>query len=145
MMEIRPYIPGDDGDLTELMADLGYPTTMDKMIQRMEVISATPHCYTFVAVKDGAVVGMIGCRDIYYYEEDGVVTQISILVTKQELQGQGIGKALVTFAEQWAREKGSNALYLTSGIKPERERAHAFYKRMGFAVTGYRFVKPLKQ
>jgi len=36
-----------------------------------------------------------------------------------------------------------NVLHLTSGIRPERERAHAFYQKRGFQVTGYRFVKKL--
>ncbi len=29
------------------------------------------------------------------------------------------------------------------GIKPERVKAHEFYKANGFEITGYRFVKRL--
>jgi GNAT superfamily N-acetyltransferase len=96
-----------------------------------------------MAIMDGQVVGMVGCRDIYYYEDDGFVIQISLLVTKRELQGQGIGTALITFVEQWAVDRGANNLYLTSGNKPERKKAYELYKRMGFEITGYRFVKKL--
>lgn len=143
-MEIRPYQSGDLESLTELMSDLGYPTTGSSMRDRMKIINANPLYYTFIALKDNLVVGMAGCRDIFYYEADGFVIQISALVVKKDYQGQGIGKALITFVEQWAQERGANSLYLTSGIKPEREKAHDFYKGMGFEITGYRFVKSFR-
>lgn len=142
-MDIRKYNFSDLNHLTELMEDLGYPTTSEKMKARMEVMEATPSYFTFVAIKDERVVGMVGCRDIYYYEDDGFVIQISLLITKGSYQRQGIGKALISFIEHWAIERGANSLYLTSGIKPERQKAHKFYEKMGFAITGYRFVKKL--
>lgn len=64
---------------------------------------------------------------------------------KKEYEGQGIGRSLVGFAEEWALGRGSNVLYLTSGIRPERIRAHEFYKSIGFDTTGYRFVKKLER
>jgi hypothetical protein len=42
-------------------------------------------------------------------------------------------------------ERGANNLYLTSGNKPERKKAHELYKRMGFEITGYRFVKKINK
>jgi GNAT superfamily N-acetyltransferase len=143
MIKIRLYSQDDLVSLTELMADLGYPTSIDKMRRRMEFIEAVPLYHTFVAVINEQVVGMMGIRQVYYYEEDGLVTQISALVTKEGFQGQGIGSALVKHVEEWAIKQESNCLYLTSGIKPERVKAHEFYKALGFEVTGYRFVKKL--
>jgi GNAT superfamily N-acetyltransferase len=109
----------------------------------MEIIQHLPLYYTFVATIDSHVVGMIGCREVYFYEGDGVAVQISALVTKKEYQGQGVGKAMIAFVEQWAKEKGATNLYLTSGNRPEREQAHLFYQKMGFGTTGYRFVKTI--
>ncbi|WP_063892601.1 GNAT family N-acetyltransferase [Paenibacillus sp. Leaf72] len=142
-MFIRSYEQQDVEAVIELMADLGYPTNKEALSARMEKIASIPSYYTFVAVRDGQAVGMIGCRDIFYYEEDGMVVQISLLVTKQSEQGSGIGTALVAYTEQWARERGASALYLTSGIKESRKKAHAFYEARGFDITGYRFVKKL--
>lgn len=143
MIEIRPYQPEDVDALTELMAELGYPSTVDKMRQRMEKMESIPLYYTFVAVIHSQVVGMVGVRELFYYEDDGTVTQISALVTRHDYQGQGIGRALVHYVEEWAAQRESNGLVLTSGIKPERARAHEFYKALGFDVTGYRFVKQI--
>jgi ribosomal protein S18 acetylase RimI-like enzyme len=144
MITIRPFQSIDLDDLTELMSDLGYPTTVEKMKNRMELINTVPKHSTYVAVMHEKVVGMIGIRDVYFYEEDGIATQISLLVMKSDFEGRGIGKKLVRFVEDLAIKNGSNCLLLTSGIKPERERAHHFYKAIGFEVTGYRFVKKLR-
>jgi GNAT superfamily N-acetyltransferase len=143
MINIRTYCTEDLVSITELMHDLGYPTTVEKMTIRMDIIEKIPSMLTFVATMKEQIVGMVGFRQVFSYEEDGFVTQISLLVTKKEYQGQGIGRALVGFAEEWTLERGSDMLYLSSGIKPERIRAHEFYKSIGFDVTGYRFVKKL--
>ncbi|MNZ97458.1 hypothetical protein D3C78_1166960 [compost metagenome] len=50
---------------------------------------------------------------------------------------------MVQYAEKWASDQGSKMLVLTSGMKPERMRAHEFYKARGFKATGYRFVKKI--
>jgi GNAT superfamily N-acetyltransferase len=143
MTVIRPYRPSDLEAMTELMADLGYPTTMENMAVRMAAMEANPDYFTFVLEAAGQVAAMIGVRQMYFYEGDGLTTCISALVTRSSEQGKGHGKQLIRFIEGWAREMGSGSLNLTSGIKPEREVAHAFYKKMGFEITGYRFVKQL--
>ncbi len=140
---IRPYRSTDSEALTLLMDDLGYPTKTEDMRKRMQKIESLTDYHTFVAELEGIVAGMIGIREVYYYEGDGLVTQISLLVVKSDCQGQGLGRALIRFVERWAKQHGSSSLYLTSGMKPERVRAHAFYERNGFAKNGYRFVKSL--
>ncbi|MUG43563.1 GNAT family N-acetyltransferase [Paenibacillus woosongensis] len=142
MVLIRKYNSSDLEAVTDLMADLGYPTDVDSMKQRMKLIENNPGYFTFVAtIQDHEVVGMIGTRLVHYYEGDGVTVQISIVVVREDLQGKEIGKELLAFIENWAKEKGANSLYLSSGIKPERIKAHEFYKKNGFDINGYRFVK----
>ncbi|WP_337101242.1 GNAT family N-acetyltransferase [Paenibacillus sp. YIM B09110] len=143
MIQIRSYLPEDIEAIAELMLDLGYPSTTEQMKSRMDRLGASNENETFVAVIEDIVVGMIGFRKLYYYEADGFVVHINVLVTKHEYQGRGVGKQLMAYTESWARKQGANALYLTSGIKPERERAHTFYRNLGFETTGYRFVKTL--
>ncbi len=46
------------------------------------------------------------------------------------------------YAEDRARELGCKGTWLISGFGLEEE-AHKFYARLGYQVTGYRFVKPL--
>lgn len=143
MILIRNYRPEDMEEMAALMLDLGYPTTTEQMKSRIDRLGQSNENVTLVATTQDKVVGMIGFRYLYYYEADGFVVHINVLVTKSEYQGQGVGKQLIAYTEQRAREQGANALYLTSGMKPERERAHTFYRNLGFQTTGYRFVKPL--
>ncbi|WP_223829928.1 GNAT family N-acetyltransferase [Paenibacillus arenilitoris] len=143
MIRIRTFEADDLAAVAGLMRDLGYPSPIERLRSRMDVIERMPDYFTFVAVYEERVAGMIGIRRLFSYEDDGCVTQISLLVTKKELEGRGIGSALVRYAEQWALEQGSHVLYLTSGMRPERQRAHAFYRSAGFEATGCRFVKKI--
>lgn len=143
MVLIRSYRDSDLEGLAALMTDLGYPVEPARMKERMDRILAEPSCHTFVAVRNDRVFGMIGCREAIGYEFDGTSMQINSLVVAQSAQGQGIGRALMEYAESWAAGRGANTLFLTSGNKPEREEAHRFYERRGFTMNGYRFVKRL--
>lgn len=145
MVLIRSYEDNDLEGLAALMTDLGYPVEPARMKERMDRILAEPSCHTFVAVRNGRISGMIGCREAVGYEFDGTFMQINSLVVGQPYQGQGIGKALLEYAELWAAGRGANALFLTSGSKPERQEAHRFYERRGFTRNGYRFVKSLSR
>ncbi|MGG1614574.1 N-acetyltransferase family protein [Paenibacillus phoenicis] len=97
MIIVRPYSFSDIEALTELMTDLGTPSSIEDMKKRMEIIDATPGYFTFVASKDDIVVGMIGIRIQQSYVSNDLKTQIAALVTKKQYQGQGVGKALISF------------------------------------------------
>jgi GNAT superfamily N-acetyltransferase len=57
-------------------------------------------------------------------------------------QSQGIGRALMQHAMRLAREAGCYKLALSSNLK--RERAHAFYERLGFERHGVSFSVELE-
>jgi GNAT superfamily N-acetyltransferase len=102
-MDIRSYISTDIIDITGLMEELGYPTNVEEMAERMKYIEKNDMYETFVAVVNDKVVGMIGLRLVHSYESDKPMVQISALVTNQEYRGKSIGKSLVNYAEEWAR------------------------------------------
>ncbi|WP_272899178.1 GNAT family N-acetyltransferase [Caldalkalibacillus salinus] len=145
MVQIREFKMSDLKDVVGLMEDLGYPTNLQEMQCRMENILALSMYSTFVAEENDKVVGMIGLRELYIYEESKPFVQISLLVTSKEERGKGIGKSLINKAEEWGVNRGASTMFLTSGIKPEREAAHSFYKSQGFEINGYRFTKQLKE
>lgn len=144
MVHIRPYQSVDLSAMTRLMSDLGYPASLEAMSVRMERISADPSMSTFVAVIEDRVVGMIGMKLMLFYEGDGNVAQVVTLVVEESCQGQGVGKVLMDYAIHWAEEQNASGIYLNSGNKPERLRAHEFYKSKGFEINGFRFVRKLK-
>lgn len=141
---IRNFVFDDIDDVVDLMAQLGYPTSAEVMQKRMRILTSLPDYHTFIADLDGKAVGLIGVCKRVLYESDDVPVQIAALVTHSQYRGAGIGRALVQAAEKWALEAGAHSLFLTSGIKPERTKAHEFYQNLGFDITGYRFVKKLE-
>ncbi len=65
------------------------------------------------------------------------------LVVEDEYRGNGIGRLLVDAAETWARRRNCASMRLVSNVV--RERAHEFYKRLGYSVlkTQHAFKKLL--
>ncbi len=54
------------------------------------------------------------------------------------LQGKGIGKKMMEYALQYAKEKGCYKMSLSSNLR--REQAHQFYESLGFKKHGFSFL-----
>nr|WP_254904964.1 GNAT family N-acetyltransferase [Bacillus thuringiensis] len=83
-MKIRKYNSDDIKQFTDLMPDLGYPSSLDEMKVRMKRIESNPNYYTFVAINDNNLVGMIGITIHTTYTNNDEKIQITSLVTKKE-------------------------------------------------------------
>lgn len=57
MIYIREYVPHDLKFLPDLIADLGFPSTLEGMEKWMDPIEANPYYWTFVATIDDQMVG----------------------------------------------------------------------------------------
>jgi GNAT superfamily N-acetyltransferase len=66
-----------------------------------------------------------------------------MLVVAESERGGGVGTLLVAAAEERLRALGCGLIEVTSNMK--RMRAHAFYERLGFERTSYRFGKTLQE
>jgi GNAT superfamily N-acetyltransferase len=133
----------DIKELTFLMNELGYATTSEEMLHRFSRIS-THHDYkTVVALADGEVVGMVGLAKGLFYEKNGGYLRVLSLIVKQSSRGMGIGKVLLTAAEDWAKEQGLATLLINCGNRDEREHAQRFYHEMGYVIKSSGFVKQL--
>jgi ribosomal protein S18 acetylase RimI-like enzyme len=55
---------------------------------------------------------------------------------------RGIGRALLAYAERWAREH--HCRHVTLAVFPGNERARALYERAGYGTDLLRMAKPLK-
>jgi|SRR5690348_10967894 GNAT superfamily N-acetyltransferase len=66
---------------------------------------------------------------------------IADLAVALNRDGQGIGRALLAHAEEWARK--NRCKLLTLSVFPGNIRAHALYARNGFSADLLRMAKPL--
>ncbi len=76
-------------------------------------------------------------RDTMNHESP--IAQLTLLVVDESVRTHGIGRALVQAAEQFARERGAKRINVTTAL--HRSDAHAFYERIGYALTGRRYGK----
>jgi ribosomal protein S18 acetylase RimI-like enzyme len=90
-----------------------------------EVI-ATRECW--LAVREAELVGALIVEP-----EDGTLLVWSIAVSP-DFQGAQLGRQLMTFAEERAREQGFAAVTLYTGEKLEKN--IAWYQRLGYHITG---------
>ena len=130
VLQIRPAQPEDAPALAALAGQLGYPTTPEGMAARLQALAEDDRHAVFVAVEaDGDVVGWIHvylCPLLLADRE----AQIGGLVVDEMHRSRGIGTHLVRQAEDWARAHGCEGMTVRTNVV--RERAHEFYRRLGF-------------
>ncbi len=94
----------------------------------------------FIADDDaGNAVGFIHLATTVDYYSNATTGHVADIVVTPEAGGQGVGTALMKFAEDWARERGYRLLTLS--VIPENQRARELYRRLGFREDWIRCVK----
>jgi GNAT superfamily N-acetyltransferase len=68
---------------------------------------------------------------------------VELLAVVEAATGQGIGRALMDFAERWARERSCHEVALDAFA--DNDSALAFYARVGFRPDHIRLSKLLLQ
>ncbi len=90
--------------------------------------------------KDNILIGafdddeILGCCMLV--EESPGVVKLRQMAVLNDLQGKGIGRALMTFAENLARDRGYRCLTMHA-----RKNAIGFYEKMGYRVSGDEFTE----
>jgi GNAT superfamily N-acetyltransferase len=139
---IRETVEADTSSIATLVTELGYPSTVAEMRQRLATIDNDVSCRTFVADLAGMVVGIAGVGIAPCYERNGIYGRLLILAVAEQYRRRGIGRALVDSAEAWSAAQGARLMLVNSGL--HRHDAHRFYERAGYASTGLRFVKDIE-
>ena len=145
MSERLDIRPARASDLAGVLALYAQPALDDGNV--LEVADAEPILarfsrypdYTlYVAAQDGQIVGSFALLIMDNLGHLGAPSAIvEDVVVDPDLQGNGIGQAMMHFAAAKAREKNCYKLVLSSNAK--RERAHRFYEGLGFERHGYSF------
>jgi ribosomal protein S18 acetylase RimI-like enzyme len=138
---IRSAEECDAPALAELMTQLGYRTSTEEMRERLRHIFHHQDFATFVAVEENEVCGLIGLSALVDYENNDRTGRIMALVVHERMRGRGIGRALLSAAEDYFARAKIIRVVLTSRFA--REKAHAFYESLGYVRTGLRFMKEL--
>ena len=76
---------------------------------------------------------MLGCCMLV--EQDPSTLRLRQIAILNDLQGKGIGRAITNFAENLARDRGYNRMYMHA-----RKDVVGFFEKMGYIVTGSEFI-----
>jgi RimJ/RimL family protein N-acetyltransferase len=100
----------------------------------IRVVRRHPDAVVFVAELDGELVGRLSlARD--QHPASGHVADLGLMVGGR-YRRQGVGRALMEAAAEWARESGVSKLELH--VFPWNEPAIALYESLGYVKEGYR-------
>lgn len=77
---------------------------------------------------------MLGCCMLV--EENRDMVRLRQMAVLNDLQGKGIGRALMNFAENLARDRGYKFISMHA-----RKNVVGFYERMDYKVTGDEFIE----
>src|SRR5207248_5108432 len=140
--KIRDGKLSDAADLATLICQLGYETTTAEMESRLISILKDPRYKTLVALNDDKICGMLGTVSASSYLHNDSSGRIIALVVSRESRQRGIGTRLIAAAETNFIQRGITRVTVTTRF--EREKAHQFYEKVGYARTGFRFAKNLR-
>jgi len=116
-----------------------------QMLKLREDILRKPLGFTFTpdeieSEKDNMLIGafeddrMLGCCMLV--EETREMIRLRQMAVLNDLQGKGIGRALMQFAENIARDHGYKVIMMHA-----RKHATGFYEKMGYKKKGDEFIE----
>jgi ribosomal protein S18 acetylase RimI-like enzyme len=138
-LKIREAKAADAEAIASLVRALGFDVTEKDAAARLRALAGCGEPL-LVAERD-AVVGCLTWHVTPVLHRPTPVGRVTMLVVAEKARREGVGEALVAEAEKRSAARGCGLIEVTSNI--ELGGAHAFYRRIGFERTSYRFVKRL--
>jgi ribosomal protein S18 acetylase RimI-like enzyme len=138
-LSVREARPKDAEAIAALIVALGYEVTAAEVRTRLAALRKAGE--PPLVAERGTLAGVLTWHVTPVLHRPRPVGRITMLAVAEPLRSQGIGAALVAEAEARLEAKGCGLVEVTSNKK--RLRAHAFYERLGYERTSYRFAKAL--
>lgn len=138
-IEIRPATAHDSEQISLLIRELGYVISPQQLRQKLIAVQDSKTDRVLVAVSGEALLGCISLHAMPLFHAEGNLGRITALVVSEQQRGEGIGHALILQAHQWFETALCPRFEVISG--DQRERAHRFYERHGYARQGQRLLR----
>lgn len=131
----------DVPELARLFSELGYDIPSGTLAERLSAFQGAGE-QALVAADDSSPTRLLGVATLHVtpvLHRAGPVGRVTALVVDASLRGCGIGRVLMEAAERWTAEQGCVLIEVTSNQR--RADAHAFYERLGYERTSFRFAR----
>lgn len=100
-----------------------------------------PGTELFIAELGGTPAGCLLMWTLEDYFSRQWHAHVSVIAVTKEAEGRGVGRALMEYAEHWARQRGHRSITLS--VFEGNQRAQALYTRVGYQTEMRRMVKLL--
>ena len=138
---IREIQPEDYAAVARFWREfLDVPSATDESVRKtLQKMSGDERYFTYVAEKDGIVIGFITCVEVLSFDDpDGYVKMNGIAVLP-EYRRCGIARQLVERAEKAARERGASSIGAATSFK--RAESQAMLDKIGYEKSAFWFHK----
>ena len=146
MLTIRRALEKDIPSILELYRQLSFKpdeyraAPLDKCRKVFRKMSEYSGCTLLVAEDNGQVVGTLLLNILPGFAHGtSPFAVVEYVVVDEKCRSKGIGRLMMDAVKSFAKEAGCYKIILTSDNR--RERAHKFYKSIGFepSAQGFRF------
>lgn len=132
--DIKPIIAMWATDKNSIGLEKHEPELSPNYLEAFNAIAKDSSQYLMVMEDNGEVVGSLHLSLIQYlFRHARKVALLEAVIVKKERRGQGIGEQLIQWAVAKSKERGAYLIELTSN--KNRDKAHSFYKKLGFAQS----------
>ncbi|WP_102798632.1 GNAT family N-acetyltransferase [Bowmanella denitrificans] len=113
--------------------------SLEQAQQLFERMASYPDYKLYLARQAEQAVGTFALLIVDNLGHQGAKSAIiEDVVVADSHRGQGVGRVMMQYALELCREKGCYKAMLSSSLR--REKAHEFYKNLGFVQHGYSFL-----
>ena len=125
----RPVFPLMREDIPSYVFEAFYPNGwLERQLKDVKATCSDRETDMWLSVTDGTPSGFLGLRA---HEEDSM-GEVYIIAVDPTRQRRGIGKALMTFAFDWMRDRGLTMAMVETGDDRGHAPARAAYESVGF-------------
>ena len=130
---LRKYMPADQNDLVELWSVCGLLRPWNDSLEDIHLCVTTPSSELVVADSVGQLIGsaMIG--------HDGHRGWVYYLAVHPNWQRNGIGRSLMSYAEQWMGQRQLPKIQAMIGV--DNLLVRGFYRRLGYQDSDVQVVE----
>lgn len=128
MLIFRKAEKGDLGRLVELMDQLGYQVDVKTLAESLKHYKQS----VLVVIDEGCIIGCLAFHILLQFHSAHRHLRVVSFVIDDSHRRKGIGKDLLTKAEEIAKENGCLYVELTSGVHRAKEGVHDFYSDQGY-------------
>ncbi|WP_395477346.1 GNAT family N-acetyltransferase [Rickettsia endosymbiont of Pantilius tunicatus] len=131
-INIRSATINDISSILPLMSQLGYPSSIEELTARFSNFINIDGYGVAVASLDNKIVGAIAWSKSILFVSDKTRIHVEALIIDENYREQKIGKKLMEYLEEIAKNYSPVIVDLTSGYRRAKDGTHAFYENIGY-------------